>query len=51
MSAGDVGLTTAAWPVRRRPDIALADREPGWRPAISLRNGLTRTLAWYRSRV
>ena len=37
-------------PVRRRPDITLAERELGWRPSISLREGLTRTLAWYRSR-
>ena len=38
-------------PVRRRPDIALAERELGWRPSIPLRDGLTRTLEWYRSRV
>jgi dTDP-glucose 4,6-dehydratase len=37
-------------PVRRRPDIALAERELGWRPSISLRDGLARTLDWYRSR-
>jgi dTDP-glucose 4,6-dehydratase len=38
-------------PVRRRPDIALAERELGWRPSIPLRDGLTRTLEWCRSRV
>jgi dTDP-glucose 4,6-dehydratase len=37
-------------PVRRRPDITLAERELGWRPSISLREGLDRTLAWYRRR-
>ena len=37
-------------PVRRRPDTTLAERELGWRPSISLREGLTRTLAWYRRR-
>ena len=37
-------------PARRRPDIALAERELGWRPSISLRDGLARTLDWYRSR-
>jgi dTDP-glucose 4,6-dehydratase len=38
-------------PVRRRPDITLAERELGWRPDIPLRDGLTRTLAWYRERM
>jgi dTDP-glucose 4,6-dehydratase len=38
-------------PVRRRPDITLAERELGWRPEIALRDGLTRTLAWYRERM
>ena len=36
-------------PVRRRPDITLAKRELGWEPRIGLREGLERTLAWYRS--
>ncbi len=38
-------------PVRRRPDITLAERELGWRPDVPLRDGLTRTLAWYRERM
>ena len=38
-------------PVRRRPDITLAERELGWRPDTSLREGLTRTLDWYRDRM
>jgi dTDP-glucose 4,6-dehydratase len=37
-------------PVRRCPDISLAERELGWRPAVSLRDGLVRTLEWYRAR-
>jgi dTDP-glucose 4,6-dehydratase len=37
-------------PVRRCPDISLAERELGWRPAVSLRDGLVRTLEWYRTR-
>ncbi len=38
-------------PVRRRPDITVAERELGWRPRISLREGLARTLDWYRDRM
>ena len=38
-------------PVRRRPDVTLAERELGWRPQISLRDGLERMLEWYRGRV
>jgi dTDP-glucose 4,6-dehydratase len=37
-------------PVRRRPDISVAERELGWRPQVPLRDGLTRTLQWYRER-
>jgi len=37
-------------PVRRRSDITLAGRELGRRPQISLRDGLIRTLEWYRGR-
>jgi dTDP-glucose 4,6-dehydratase len=36
-------------PQRRRPDIALAQRVLGWKPAIDLRQGLARTAEWYRS--
>jgi dTDP-glucose 4,6-dehydratase len=36
-------------PQRRRPDIALAHRVLGWKPAIDLRQGLARTAEWYRS--
>jgi len=37
-------------PTRRRPDIGLARRELGWEPKVGLREGLARTLEWYRSR-
>lgn len=37
-------------PTRRRPDITLARRELGWEPKVGLREGLARTLEWYRSR-
>jgi nucleoside-diphosphate-sugar epimerase len=32
----------------RRYDIGRADRELGWRPRMPLREGLRRTVAWYR---
>jgi UDP-glucuronate decarboxylase len=35
-------------PVRRRPDIALAREELGWRPTVSLDEGLRRTIAYFR---
>lgn len=35
-------------PVRRRPDIALAERVLGWRPEMHWREGLERTADWYR---
>jgi dTDP-glucose 4,6-dehydratase len=35
-------------PVRRQPDIGLAERVLGWRPEVSLREGLARTHDWYR---
>jgi dTDP-glucose 4,6-dehydratase len=37
-------------PARRCPDISLAERELGWRPVVPLRDGLVRTLEWYRTR-
>jgi dTDP-glucose 4,6-dehydratase len=36
-------------PQRRRPDIGLAQRVLGWKPAVDLREGLARTADWYRS--
>ena len=36
-------------PVRRRPDISLAKAKLGWQPKIALREGLERTIEWFRS--
>jgi UDP-glucuronate decarboxylase len=35
-------------PVRRRPDIAIAMEKLGWEPKVPLREGLTRTVAYFR---
>ena len=35
-------------PTRRRPDIAKAKSRLGWEPRIPLREGLERTIAWFR---
>ena len=37
-------------PQVRRPDITLARELLGWEPRVPLREGLTRTIAWFRSR-
>ncbi|HEV8065709.1 MAG TPA: UDP-glucuronic acid decarboxylase family protein [Acidimicrobiales bacterium] len=37
-------------PTRRRPDTALAKELLGWEPEIALRDGLARTIEWFRSR-
>ena len=34
-------------PVRRRPDITLANKVLGWRPEVVLREGLARTYEWF----
>jgi UDP-glucuronate decarboxylase len=36
-------------PARRRPDIALAKRVLGWQPQTPLREGLDKTIQWFRS--
>jgi UDP-glucuronate decarboxylase len=36
-------------PVRRRPDISLAKEKLRWEPTIPLRDGLTRTIDYFRS--
>ena len=36
-------------PERRRPDISLARERLGWEPHVTLREGLARTIAWFRS--
>jgi nucleoside-diphosphate-sugar epimerase len=35
-------------PTRRRPDISLAAEVMAWKPEISLREGLTRTIPWFQ---
>jgi UDP-glucuronate decarboxylase len=36
-------------PVRRRPDIALAKKRLSWEPRVALRDGLAKTIAWFRT--
>jgi UDP-glucuronate decarboxylase len=36
-------------PVRRRPDISLAKGKLRWEPTIPLRDGLKRTIEYFRS--
>jgi nucleoside-diphosphate-sugar epimerase len=38
-------------PIRRCPDITLARTKLGWSPEVTLRDGLARTCAWYRTQV
>lgn len=38
-------------PARRRPDITTAKRLLGWEPTVSLDDGLSRTIAYFRSLV
>jgi UDP-glucuronate decarboxylase len=35
-------------PVRRRPDITLAKAKLGWEPTVPLRDGLVKTIAYFR---
>ncbi|MEE2639972.1 MAG: UDP-glucuronic acid decarboxylase family protein [Planctomycetota bacterium] len=35
-------------PTRRKPDIALARKHLDWEPTIKLRDGLEKTIAWFR---
>jgi len=36
-------------PTQRRPDITLAMKHLDWRPTVPLRQGLTRTIEWFRT--
>ena len=36
-------------PVQRQPDITLARRELSWEPTINLREGLQKTIDWFKS--
>ncbi|MFA9432279.1 UDP-glucuronic acid decarboxylase family protein [Egicoccus sp. AB-alg2] len=38
-------------PEVRRPDITVARRELGWEPKVDLREGLQRTIAWFRDQL
>jgi dTDP-glucose 4,6-dehydratase len=38
-------------PTQRRPDISLAREVLGWEPRVGLREGLSRTIEWFRSRI
>jgi len=38
-------------PTRRQPDIGKARETFGWEPRVSLREGLTRTIAWYKQQL
>jgi UDP-glucuronate decarboxylase len=35
-------------PVRRKPDIAIAKEKLGWAPQVAIREGLSRTVAYFR---
>lgn len=35
-------------PTRRQPDITLAKKHLGWEPKVPLREGLTKTIEWFR---
>jgi UDP-glucuronate decarboxylase len=36
------------YPTRRRPDIALAKKNLNWEPQVKLREGLAKTIEWFR---
>jgi UDP-glucuronate decarboxylase len=36
-------------PTRRQPDITLARQNLGWEPRVPLRDGLEKTIDWFRS--
>jgi UDP-glucuronate decarboxylase len=36
-------------PERRKPDITLAKEKLRWEPKVPLREGLDKTIAWFRS--
>lgn len=36
-------------PTRRRPDISLARNRLHWEPGVALRDGLTKTIEWFRT--
>jgi len=36
-------------PTQRNPDITLAREKLGWQPTVPLREGLAKTIEWFRS--
>jgi nucleoside-diphosphate-sugar epimerase len=38
-------------PTRRKPDITKAKRDLGWEPRVPLREGLEKTIPWYREQL
>ena len=52
LTGSDAGITFVPLPVDdpalRRPDIAVARSALGWEPHVDLREGLRRTIAWFR---
>jgi UDP-glucuronate decarboxylase len=36
-------------PTRRRPDISLAQKHLGWEPKVAIRQGLEKTIEWFRT--
>src|SRR5262249_23528250 len=36
-------------PRQRKPDIAIASRQPGWEPKVTLADGLRQTITYFRS--
>jgi UDP-glucuronate decarboxylase len=36
-------------PTRRQPDITLAKKHLDWQPTVKLREGLTKTIAWFKT--
>ena len=36
-------------PARRQPDVTLAQEKLGWQPVVALRDGLVRTIEWFRT--
>jgi len=38
-------------PIRRKPDISKARKKLGWEPRVPLKEGLRRTIEWYRGRI
>ena len=55
LTGADVGIEMRPLPTddpkQRRPDITLAREKLGWEPKVSLREGLERTIDWFRTQI